>query len=77
MEEQIKKEAEIQSQIYDRYQQEETFWKQKSRITWLKNGERNTTFFHHSTIQHRMHNRTNSLKKTVGARVETHKEINQ
>lgn len=31
-------------------QQEDAFWRQKSRITWLKEGEQNTRFFHLSTV---------------------------
>jgi hypothetical protein len=56
-------EKKLQSQIEERCQQEEMLWKQKSRISWLKEGECNTSFFHHSTIQHRMHNKISCLKK--------------
>jgi hypothetical protein len=68
-------EEELQSQIEERCLQEEMLWKQKSRISWLKEGECNTSFFHHSTIQHRMHNIISCLKKQDGSRLETHKDI--
>ncbi len=41
--------------------QEEIFWKQKSRVKWLKEGKRNTKFFHRSTIENRTHNRISSI----------------
>jgi hypothetical protein len=37
--------------------QEEILWRQKSRVQWLKEGEKNTKFFHKSTIAHMTHNR--------------------
>ena len=27
---------------------EEIYWKQTARIDWMQEGDRNTTFFHHS-----------------------------
>eukprot|EP00253_Pinus_taeda_P017458 PITA_17458 len=55
--------------------QEEIFWKQKSRVQWLKEGERNTKFFHRSTIANRTHNRISSIKNEDGQIQQTHEEI--
>lgn len=46
--------------------QEEVFWKQKSRVQWLKEGERNTKFFHGSTIANQTHNRISFIKNEDG-----------
>jgi len=36
--------------------QEEILWKQKSRIQWIKEGDKNGRFFHNSLIQRRSRN---------------------
>jgi len=55
--------------------QEEIFWKQKSRVQWLKEGEWNTRFFHRSTIANRTHNRISSILNEYGEVQTTHKNI--
>ena len=52
--------------LIKREQQEEILWKQKSRKLWLREGDRNTSFFHKSTVQHRQHNYITHLKLAKG-----------
>jgi len=55
-EELSQKEQITENKILERDQQEETLWRQKSRVRWLKEGEKNTKFFHKTTVQRRMTN---------------------
>eukprot|EP00253_Pinus_taeda_P022587 PITA_22587 len=55
--------------------QEEIFWRQKSRVQWLKEGERNKRFFHRSTITNRAYNRISTIKYENGELQNTHKNI--
>lgn len=45
---------------------EEIFWKTKSKISWLTEGDANTRFFHVSTINRRRKNRIHLLRDEVG-----------
>jgi len=65
----------IHNQLEERRKQEEILWKKKSRIRWLKEGERNTKFFHRTTIQRRMHNTISFIQNPEGKRIENHAEI--
>ena len=58
-------------------QQEDLLWKQKSRNRWLKEGERNTKFFHKAVIQSRQENRMVCLKRTDGTYLDTQIELEQ
>jgi len=55
--------------------QEEIFWRQKSRVQWLKEGERNTIFFHRSTMANRTHNIISSIKNKYGNLLTSHENI--
>ncbi|XP_015946638.1 uncharacterized protein LOC107471660 [Arachis duranensis] len=48
------------------WRQEEKYWGQRSRVKWLKFGDKNTSFFHASTIQRRDRNRIERLKDSAG-----------
>ncbi|KAG5531068.1 hypothetical protein RHGRI_025879 [Rhododendron griersonianum] len=45
---------------------EEDFWALKSRVNWLCDGDRNTRFFHLTTLNHRHNNKIRSLKDPNG-----------
>lgn len=59
-------EVQLQRKLGDILLREEVFWQEKSRITWLKEGEQNTRFFHLSTITRRWNNRVLGLKEPSG-----------
>ena len=58
-----------------REQQEEVYWNQKSRIKWIQERERNTSFFHKASIQHRKGNRMDRLNKEDGSIDESQEDL--
>jgi hypothetical protein len=55
--------------------QEETLWRKKYRIKWLKEGERNTKVFHRSMLQHCHTNRITQLVLKRGLEIQKHVDI--
>jgi len=74
-EERKAQETNLQRQWEERLKQEEMLCRQKSRVQWQKQGERNTSFFHKSTIQHRAYNQILSLKKADDNKVFSREHI--
>lgn len=65
----------IKNQLEERYSQEEVLWIHKSKVQWLKQGERNTTFFHKYVIQCRQINKITRLHNSQGGTVQSHWDI--
>ena len=56
---------------------EEIFWKQKYRIDWLQEGDRNTAFFHNSVKARRQGNTLSSLITREGMHLSSNVDISR
>jgi hypothetical protein len=50
-------------------------WCHKSRVQWLKEGERNTKFFHRAMVHHQYINRITHLEDAQGNPIREHNQI--
>ena len=57
--------------------QEEIFWFQKSREEWIVNGDRNTSYFHLSTVIRRNRGTIQGLKNGIGEWVWDQNQLKQ
>jgi hypothetical protein len=55
--------------------QEEAFWKQRSKVYWLKDGDTNSRFFHAMASTKKRRNNIMELKTEEGNTVTTHHDI--
>lgn len=60
------RQMEIKGAIEELWRNEEMYWKQRSRVNWLQAGDKNTRFFHLSTIQRRQRNKIHGIKDAQG-----------
>ncbi|KAL4311976.1 hypothetical protein GQ457_01G025270 [Hibiscus cannabinus] len=59
-------ESELKAELDEVLKQEESFWQQKSRTNWVSKGDRNTAYFHASTMIRRRHNTVRRLELSDG-----------
>ncbi|CAL9001860.1 unnamed protein product, partial [Prunus brigantina] len=65
----------LKTEIGRLWKNEELYWKQRSRVNWLKAGDSNTRFFHLTTIQRRQRNRILKIKSEHGGWISGEKLI--
>lgn len=58
--------AATETQMHEAYKKEEEFWSKKSRVIWLKKGDRNTKYFHSITSERRKRNIIDEIKTDEG-----------
>ncbi|XP_027083517.1 uncharacterized protein [Coffea arabica] len=66
-----------QAQLRSTLQVEELFWKQKARVKWLDEGDRNTKFFHSVIKQRRVQSIIHKIKNDRGEWVTSEKAIGE
>ena len=67
--------AEALIELFEAFKTEKMFWKQKSRISWLREGDLNKMFFHAITRQRRARNKITGLLDSVGNLVEDEEKL--
>ncbi|KAL9677471.1 hypothetical protein QQ045_005703 [Rhodiola kirilowii] len=74
-EETSKIEANMTTELDEWLEREELWWRQRSRADWLRQGDRNTAFFHQKASQRRRRNQLDCIKSQTGEACETQSEI--
>jgi hypothetical protein len=65
----------IEKELDSLLEQEEIYWRQRSRINWLKEGDRNTKFFHKKATWRKKKNRIDRLQRQDGSMTENNGEM--
>ena len=73
----IKLESKLRNELDIILHQEELLWYQKARVDWLRDGDRNTTFFHLNTVIRRWQNRITAIKNHEDQWVHNKNEVQQ
>ncbi|XP_071921851.1 uncharacterized protein [Coffea arabica] len=67
--------SELKIQLKEAYTEEEQFWAQKARIDWLREGDKNTKFFHACVKGRRRRNRMLNIQRDDGSWTKSEEEL--
>ena len=70
-------EKELLGELDTILRQEEELWALKSRVNWLIQGDRNTAFYHVSTLVRRKRNKISSIKDRMGEWLHDENEVKE
>jgi hypothetical protein len=73
----VEAEAALCLELNDWLEREELKWRQKSREIWLKEGDKNSRFFHLSTLVRRRRNFIREIKLEDGQWIQSRTEIDR
>lgn len=76
-ESQFQQEYVLHQKLSEMLAREESFWRQKSRECWLREGDRKTSFFHKSAKVRRCSNRRQQIKSNQGNILTKIEDINR
>ena len=65
----------LKRELHSLLAKEERLWRQRSRVEWLKAGDRNTRYFHCRATQRQRHNYVYQLKNSVGQWTTHHAQV--
>jgi hypothetical protein len=71
----IMEERDIEQQLCELFEREEIMARQRSRVDWLREGDRNTAFFHARASARKRTNRISMLRREDGSKCEDHGEM--
>jgi hypothetical protein len=63
----IKKEQLLKVKLQKLEEQQEMYWRQRAKVHWLRNGDKNTKYFHKSASERKKRSSIKSLKKNDGS----------
>ncbi|XP_058189268.1 uncharacterized protein LOC131306858 [Rhododendron vialii] len=71
----LKEIAGLEDNLTKAWEKEELYWKQKSHQKWLQFGDRNTSFFHASTVARHRRNHISGIENSAGVWISEQKTV--